>query len=230
MFDPKEKQLLTFDCYGTLIDWETGILTALQPVLLKYKVEIDDERCLEDYARFESAAESGSYRTYRQVLAQCLQDFGERYAFTPTSAELERFSDSAGDWEAFPDTVTALQGLKKHYKLAILSNIDDDLFARTNTRLGVQFDYIVTAQQVRSYKPAHAHFDAILARSGLPKERILHVAQSLFHDHVPAKLLGFDTVWINRRQEKTGSGATPFARAQPDLEVPDLKSLAEFLC
>jgi 2-haloacid dehalogenase len=159
------------------------------------------------------------------VLAECLKGFGGAMVYAHPELSV---SESVGDWE-LPDTVR-LSRSSKHYKLAILSNIDDDLFARTNTRLGVQFDYIVTAQQVRSYKPANAHFDAILARSGLPKERILHVAQSLFHDHVPAKLLGFDSVWINRRQEKTGSGATPFARAQPNLEVPDLKSLAEFLC
>ena len=230
MFNPKDKELLTFDCYGTLIDWESGILAALKPVLSKYGVEIDDERCLQAYAEFESAAESGAYMLYRQVLAECLKGFGRRYGFTPAPDELERFSESVGDWKAFPDTAAALQKLKQQYKLAILSNIDDDLFARSNRRLAVQFDYIVTAQQVRSYKPAHGHFDAILARSGLPKERILHVAQSLFHDHVPAKLLGFDTAWINRRRDKTGPGATPVAEAQPDLEVPDLKSLVDLLC
>ena len=230
MFNPKDKELLTFDCYGTLIDWESGILAALKPVLSSHGVKMDDERCLEDYAQFESAAESGAYLPYRQVLAECLKGFGERYGFTPNPEELKRFSESVGDWEAFPDTSAALQELKKHYKLAILSNIDDDLFAPSNRRLGVQFDYIVTAQQVRSYKPAYGHFEAILRRSGLPKERILHVAQSLFHDHVPAKQLGFDTAWVNRRKYKTGTGATPFAEAQPDLEVPDLKSLADVLC
>jgi 2-haloacid dehalogenase len=230
MFNPKDKELLTFDCYGTLIDWESGILAALKPVLSKNGVEISDEHCLEDYAEFESVAERGAYMPYRQVLMECLKGYGDRYGFTPTQGELERFSESVGDWEAFPDTAAALQELKRVYKLAILSNIDDDLFARSNRRLGVQFDYIVTAQQVYSYKPAYGHFEAILRRSGLPKERILHVAQSLFHDHVPAKRLGFDTVWINRRAEKMGSGATPFAEAQPDLVVPDLKSLADLLC
>ena len=131
MFNPKDKELLTFDCYGTLIDWESGILAALKPALSKYGIKIDDERCLEDYAEFESAAESGAYMPYRQVLVECLKGFGGRYAFTPTPEELERFSESVGDWEAFPDTTAALQALIKHYKLAILSNIDDELFARS---------------------------------------------------------------------------------------------------
>ncbi len=230
MFDPKQKEVLTFDCYGTLIDWETGITTALQPILHNHGVDRSDEQILEDFAEFESTAEKGPYMSYRQVLAACLRRFGERYGFRPDEEELERFSASVGDWPAFPDTPAALAALKRCYKLAILSNIDDDLFALSNQRLGVDFDYIITAQQVRSYKPAPNHFIEAVERTGLPKERILHVAQSLYHDHVPAKRLGWDTVWINRRQDKPGFGATPPAEAKPDLVVPDLRSLAQALC
>jgi len=129
------------------------------------------------------------------------------------------------DWPAFPDSTRALQALKKKYKLAILSNIDDDLIAFSVQRLG-QFDWIITAQQAKSYKPSLNNFYLALERIGVPKNKILHVAQSLFHDIAPAKALGLSTVWINRRHNKAGFGATPPAQAQPDLQVPDLQTLA----
>jgi 2-haloacid dehalogenase len=230
MFDPREKQVLTFDCYGTLIDWETGITAALQPVLRGHGVKLDDERVLETYAEFESAAERGPYMSYREVLATCLRGLSTRYGFTPGDDELARFSGSVGDWPAFPDSAEALASLKRCFKLAVLTNMDDDLFALSNKRLGVTFDYIITAQQVSSYKPALNHFNVAFERIGLPKERILHVAQSLFHDHVPAKRLGLNTVWVNRRMGRAGFGATPPAEAQPDMEMPDMKSVARALC
>jgi 2-haloacid dehalogenase len=222
--------VLSFDCYGTLIDWETGILTALQPILRGHGVELDNEHTLETYAAFEAAAEDGPYMSYRHVLSTCLRNFGERYGFTSSEAELARFSGSVGDWPAFPDSADALAALQRCFKLVIISNIDDDLFALSQQRLGVTFDAIITAQQARSYKPALNNFHVALKRIGLPKERILHVAQSLFHDHVPAKQLGFDTVWVNRRHDRPGSGATPLATAQPDREFPDMRSVAEALC
>jgi 2-haloacid dehalogenase len=230
MFDPRDKEVLTFDCYGTLIDWETGITAALQPTLRRHGVELDDERVLESYAEFESAAERGPYMIYREVLAACLRGFGARYGFIPGDDDLDRFSGSVADWPAFADSAEALASLKRCFKLAVLTNMDDDLFALSNKRLGVTFDYVVTAQQVRCYKPALTHFTIALERIGLPKERILHVAQSLFHDHVPAKQLGLDTVWVNRRVGKQGSGATPPAEARPDMEMPDMQSAARALC
>ncbi len=230
MLDLSQKQVLTFDCYGTLIDWESGLLAALQPVLRRHGVALDDERVLEIYAAFEAAAERGPYLTYRAVLAACLNQFGAQYHFTPSAAELDAFSGSVGEWPAFPDSAEALAVLQRRYQLAILSNIDDDLFALSNRRLGVTFAAVITAQQVRGYKPGHAHFHTALARLGRPRENILHVAQSLFHDHVPAKQLGFDTVWVNRRHGRAGAGATPPAEAQPDLEFPDMRSVAQALC
>jgi 2-haloacid dehalogenase len=122
--------------------------------------------------------------------------------------------------------VAALQTLKQRFKLGIISNIDDDLFAASNRRLGVTFDWVITAQQVRSYKPSTRNFTAAFERIGVPQDRLVHVAQSLFHDHVPAKSLGLATVWVNRRRGHPGPGATPPASARPDLEVPDLQSLA----
>jgi 2-haloacid dehalogenase len=226
MIDLAATRVLTFDCYGTLIDWETGILAALRPVLVRHGIAIDDERLLALYGELEAAAESGPYQSYRAVLASVLRGLGERLGFAPSEAEAAAFGASVGDWPPFPDTPAALAALKRRFKLAIVSNVDDDLFARSNERLGVAFDWIITAQQVQSYKPAPAHFRVALERIGLPPTAVLHAAQSLYHDHAPAKALGLRTVWVDRRQGKTGPGATPPAEAQPDLTVPDLATLA----
>jgi 2-haloacid dehalogenase len=220
-------EALTFDCYGTLIDWETGILEALRPVFEAHSIDLSDEATLELYGELETAAESGDYREYRLVLKSVLEGFGARLGFTPSSGELQRFPESVKDWPAFPDSPAALNALHKKYKLAILSNIDDDLIALSAQRLQTRFDWIVTAQQARSYKPCLHNFHLAIDRLGLPVGKILHVAQSLFHDIAPAKSVGLSTVWINRRVGKTGFGATPPAQAQPDLEVPSLQALAE---
>ncbi len=219
-------EVLTFDCYGTLIDWETGICQALGPVFAHHRVEFVPDRALELYGELETATERATYREYKGVLQTVLQGLGERLGFVPTPEELARFSLSVKDWPAFPDSPRALQALHRKYRLAILSNIDDDLFAFSARRLEVEFDWIITAQQLKSYKPSLNNFRAALERIGLPRQRILHVAQSLFHDIAPANLLGLSTVWVNRRQNKPGTGATPAAEARPDLEVPDLQTLA----
>jgi 2-haloacid dehalogenase len=132
-----------------------------------------------------------------------------------------------GEWPAFPDSRGALARLKEHFALAVITNCDDDLFAASNRRLGVTFDAVITAQQVGSYKPSHRNFEVAFERIGAPRERILHVAQSLFHDHVPAKELGLTTVWVDRRHDRPGSGATPPTSATPDLVVPDMATLAD---
>ena len=216
---------VTFDCYGTLIDWETGILSTLQPILAAHGVTAEGERLLALHGELESAAELGPYTPYRQLLMTVLRGLGKRLGFTPSSVEQARFADSVGDWPPFPDTRAALRAFQRRFRLAIISNTDDDLFARTSQQLEVPFDWIVTAQQVRSYKPSLNNFRQALARIRVPKEQVLHVAQSLFHDHVPAKQLGLETVWVNRRHDKAGPGATPPAHARPDLEVQDLATL-----
>jgi 2-haloacid dehalogenase len=203
---------LTFDCYGTLIDWETGIWQALAPVLAKYASPIGRAAALERFAALEPEIESGPYLPYKDVLRRVLEGLGRQLDFTPTTAELDDFSVSVRDWPAFPDSAAALEALHRKYKLVILSNIDDDLFAYSAPRLGVAFDDIITAQQVHTYKPSLNNFQQAFQRLGLPPARILHVAQSLFHDHVPAK---------------AGTGVTPPAQVQPDLEVPDLQTLAK---
>ncbi len=225
MIDFTTKRVLTFDCYGTLIDWETGILSTLQPILTDHGVTANAEDLLTLYAELEPVAEQGPYAPYRQVLMAVLRGLGERLGFTPSAAEQSGFAHAVGDWPPFADTPAALRALKRRFRLAIISNTDDDLFARTNQKLDVVFDWIVTAQQVRSYKPSLNNFRQALARIGLPTEHVLHVAQSLFHDHAPAKHLGLETVWVNRRHGKAGAGATPSAHVRPDLEVRDLATL-----
>ena len=225
--DFSHKSVLTFDCYGTIIDWEAGILAAVRPILRGHGLQVADEQVLELFARLESAAEAEPYRPYTDILASVMRGLGERLGFAPAQAEVGALAASVGDWPPFSDSVAALTALKRRFKLAIISNIDDDLFAASQRRLGVDFDWIITAQQARSYKPSLNNFRLALERIGLPQDRVLHVAQSLFHDHVPARHLGLETVWVNRRGARHGSGATPPAEAQPDLEVPDLQSLAE---
>ena len=219
-------EVLTLDCYGTLIDWESGLEAALRPVLAHHHIDLRSDQALELYGTLEAEAEQGAYHTYQTVLRRVLEGFGARFGFVPTPTELQRFSESVKDWPAFPDATGALQALKKKYKLAIISNIDDDLFAFSARRLRTPFDWVITAQQAQSYKPSLNNFHLAFARIGVPPTKILHVAQSLFHDIVPAKTLGLSTVWINRRHHQEGFGATPPAQAQPDLEVADLQTLA----
>jgi 2-haloacid dehalogenase len=220
-------EVLTFDCYGTLIDWETGLWETLRPILATHRIDLAPDKALELYGQLETEAESGAYAEYAAVLRRVLEGFGARLGFAPTEAELQRFAASVGDWPAFPDSPGALQALKRRYRLAVISNIDDDLFARSAERLQVAFDWVITAQQARSYKPSLNNFHVALARIGRPASAIVHVAQSLFHDVVPAKRLGLATVWVNRRHGKAGFGATPPAQAEPDLEVPSLDALVE---
>ncbi|MGD8319682.1 MAG: haloacid dehalogenase type II [Gemmatimonadota bacterium] len=221
-----EFEALTFDCYGTLVDWERGILTALRPSLEAHGVEAgDDDQLLERFGRLEAAAEAGTFQPYRAVLAEVMRGFGQELGFDPTPEEVAGFAGSVLDWPAFPDTVASLGALGERYRLAVVSNVDDDLFAETRKRLGVRFDAVVTAQQVQSYKPARPHFDEVLRRLDLPRQRVLHVAQSLYHDIAPARRLGFACVWVNRRAGRPGGGATAPAEATPDLEVPDLTTL-----
>ena len=214
---------LTFDCYGTLIDWEAGILAALRP----HVSGVADEPLLEAFARHEAALEAGPYLRYADVLAGCLRGLGEELGFTTTEAEQAAFGRSVADWPAFADSPAALARLKQRFKLGVITNCDDDLFAASNARLGVEFDWIITAEQARGYKPRTENFAFAFERIDVPRERILHVAQSLFHDHVPAKALGMTTVWIDRRAGREGGGATPPAAAVPDLTFADLAGFAD---
>ena len=193
---------LTFDCYGTLIDWAAGIAGCLQPVLRAHGVEASDAFLLRFFADAEPAAQVDGAR-YADVLRTVLRRLGQRLAFAPTAAELDGFAASVGDWRPFPDTVDALSRLAERFELGIVSNVDNDLFARTRVQLGAPFGFVVTAEDVGCYKPDPRPFAAALrAASG---KRILHVAQSVFHDIVPAAAAGLDTVWIARAADATRS-------------------------
>src|SRR4028118_1619315 len=192
MIDFQQFEVLSFDCYGTLIDWESGILTALKTILSKHNINIADNQILELYAQTESNQQAGKYLKYRKILKEVVQGFGQELNFKPTESELDALPESIKDWLPFPDTVKALQALKKRYKLTIISNIDDDLFAYTAKKLQVEIDWIITAEQVKSYKPSWQNFEVAIGRMGISPDQLLHVAQSVYHDIVPAKSMGLE--------------------------------------
>ncbi|MFZ0562890.1 MAG: haloacid dehalogenase type II [Terriglobales bacterium] len=218
---------ISFDCYGTLIDWEAGILPGLRGVLRNHGREVGDAAILELYGELEAGAESGVYQSYRAVLEAVVRGFAARFNFEASASEIRSLHESVGDWPAFPDTVAGLRALERRYKLVVISNIDDDLFAATRRHLGVEFAEVITAEQARSYKPSLNNFRMALGRIGIGSEQLLHAAQSVYHDVVPAGSLGISTVWVNRRSARPGIGAVRAAEGRADLEVADLRSLAE---
>ncbi|MGA7807364.1 haloacid dehalogenase type II [Bradyrhizobium sp.] len=234
-------KVLTFDCYGTLIDWETGIIAALQPLLAKAATRpslakaatpLATDLVLETFARHESAQEAETPQMiYSDLLAAVHRRLADEWGVTASDAEHRRFGESVPDWPAFADSATALAYLKQHYKLVILSNVDRNSFAGSNAKLGVRFDAIYTAQDIGSYKPDLANFRYMLdhlAELGVAKSDILHTAQSLFHDHAPARALGLASAWIDRRHASGGFGATmaPPEQANYDIRFTSLADLA----
>ncbi len=220
---------LSFDCYGTLIDWEAGIVQALQPWSAWRGIEASSDALLMLFSKHEHVVqrESPTMR-YPDVLATSLHRIATEFGVTATDVECEEFGKSVGAWPAFADTASALRRLHEHYRLIIVSNIDRASFAASNRRLGVDFDLVVTAEEVGAYKPRHDHFVSMFAQLpsiGVEREQTLHVAQSLFHDHGPAQALGLPSVWIDRRGGRAGTGATPSV----DVQVHDrFDSLAAF--
>ena len=223
-------RVLTFDCYGTLIDWESGIFTALQPLLRKAATLLPRDAALEMYARHEAAQQAETPgMIYPQVLAAVHRGMAAELGLPTTEEADRRFGASVPEWPAFADSAPSLRYLKQHYQLVILSNVDRDSFAESNKRLGVDFDAVYTAQDIGSYKPSMANFDYLLhhlKQRGLQPADILHTAQSLFHDHAPAKRRQLATAWIDRRHEQDGWGAT---KAPPEGTAFDVRftSMAE---
>src|SRR3954454_10979897 len=205
-------RVLTFDCYGTLIDWESGLLTALVPLRARAALALSDEQVLETFALHEAAQQRLTPALpYAQLLARVHSQLAAAWNASPDEAADARFGASVGDWPAFPDTADALRYLKQHYRLVILSNVDRASFARSLPRLGVTFDAVHTAQDIGSYKPNPRNFAFLmerLAAEGAAKSQVLHVAQSLFHDHGPANAIGLASAWIDRRHATGDSGAT----------------------
>lgn len=205
-------KVLTFDCYGTLIDWESGLYGALQPLLQVARFSAAREEVLAQFAQHEAAQETATpAMLYPQLLAEVHRRLARQWLVSVPEAAHQVFGDSVSRWPAFPDSVEALQYLKRHYKLVILSNVDRASFAASNRRLGVEFDAICTAQDIGSYKPDPRNFRYVVeavARLGHGRGDILHTAQSLFHDHAPAQAAGLHSAWIDRRHEQRGWGAT----------------------
>ena len=240
---------LTFDCYGTLIDWDSGIFAALGPLLSRARigaagdavglsragmglsrsgVELSRDEVLEAFGRLEARQqEKTPDMIYSDLLAEVHGQLAIEWDVARDQAEDADFGRSIGVWPAFPDTVEALRYLRQHFRLVILSNVDRDSFRATGQRLGVAFDAVYTAQDIGSYKPDPRNFRYLIDRlreQGVPKEKILHVAQSLFHDHGPAKAMGLSSAWIDRRQD-ADRGAMPEVRY--DVRFTSLGALAE---
>jgi 2-haloacid dehalogenase len=226
-------KVLSFDCYGTLIDWESGIVTALQPLIRRAKVDLGDEAILTRFAAHESAQQAATPdMRYAELLSMVHARLAKEWGVSDDVAEDRRFGASVGDWPAFPDTVAALRALQERYRLVILSNVDRDSFRSSNDRLGITFDGIHTAQDVGSYKPDPRNFSWLvdrLAEQGFEKSDVLHVAQSLYHDHAPANAIGLASAWIDRRRDAVGWGATmpPPADVRYDYRFESLAALAE---
>jgi 2-haloacid dehalogenase len=223
---------ISFDCYGTLIDWEAGLTAVLGPWARSRGLALDDEALLAAYARHEERAEASHPREpYPGILRRSLTALGQELGAEVTGEDAQRLAGSVPDWPAFADSPAALASLAPRFKLIILSNVDRASFAGSRQRLGVDFDSVLTAQDIGSYKPSPRNFDALLAearRLGVADGRLLHAAQSLFHDHVPAQRAGLRTVWINRRRGRPGWGATPAppADVRPDWEFPSMAAFA----
>ena len=226
MFDFSRFQWMSFDCYGTLIDWETGILGYLRPLLRGKGCAVSDPQILALYSEIEPRVQAGPYRTYRDVLGGVVRQFAQELRFEVSTAEAAGLAESIRDWQPFSDTFDGLRRLHSRYKLAVLSNIDDDLFAGTSAKLQVPFDAVITAQQARSYKPSLNNFETLLRRLDILPARLLHVAESLYHDVASAQQLGISTVWVNRRQGKQAA-ASRLADVKADLEVMNVGQLAE---
>ncbi|QNN64006.1 haloacid dehalogenase type II [Leucobacter denitrificans] len=231
--DLRQYRALSFDVYGTLIDWEAGIAAVLREWAGRSGSTLDDEGLLLAYADNEAAVER-EYPglAYAEVLQAAFRRTAADLELPATDEDVQALGRSVPDWPAFDDTHEALTRLKRRYKLIILSNVHAQGVAGSIARMGVEFDQVHTAEKIGSYKPAARNFEVLLSRLDdieVERPQLLHVAQSLFHDHVPGKQAGLDTVWINRRHDRPGWGATPDpgVGVTPDLEFPSLAAFAD---
>ena len=227
--DQRPFEVVSFDCYGTLIDWETGLLGTLTSWLNAYGIHADEESLLEQYATFEAEAEKGSYRRYREILIDIMHRFAAHYRIPLTSTERFLLIDALVTWLPFPDVNPVLTHLKQNFKLAVISNIDRDLFEATSRHFKVTFDIIITAEDVRAYKPSLKPFQSLLDSYQIQPDSIIHVAQSFYHDIEPARAIGITTGWLNRSKKRKGFGATPPVHTKPDFVFHNLYELQTLL-
>lgn len=227
-------KVLTFDCYGTLIDWETGLFNALRPLIARSDRAMSRDQALEEFGRHELAQEGETpAMPYSQLLAVVYRRLASAWGMTTSNEEANTFGASVPDWPEFPDSAGALKYLKRYYRLVILSNVDRLSFRSSHTRLGVGFDAIYTAQDIESYKPSDRNFEYLLRRLeedfGFLRTDVLHVAQSLLHDHAPANRAGLASAWIDRRHDQEGWGATvpPAGAPHFDFRFDSMAALVE---
>lgn len=207
---------ITFDCYGTLVDWERGLRAAIRTI-----ARTDEQAVFDAYLEIEAQVEAEPpYRRYREVLAETLRRLADKFRFRIPPEHRDLLATTLPDWPLWPDTNPALSRLKRRYRLGVLSNVDRDLFAGTAAKFAVELDLLVTAEDVHSYKPSHMHFLRAIGEIGGDGSHLLHVAESLFHDSVPASRMGINNVWINRRHQTRPADARPIA------EFPDLLAFA----
>ncbi|WP_337875748.1 HAD family hydrolase [Elioraea sp.] len=229
MLDLHRYRALTFDCYGTLIDWERGILAFVEPWLAARGAPHEPERILATFSEVETVRQQEDPAApYPVILERCFHDICARLGVPSDSASARAFGASVGDWPPFPDTPAAMAMFHGRFVTGIVSNVDDASLARSIAAIGTAPDFTVTAQQIRSYKPARPHFDRmleVLAGRGIGRHEVLHVAQSLFHDIAPCRALGIACCWVNRHAHRGGQGATPEAHAVPDHSVTSLAEL-----
>ncbi len=227
MLDFNRFQWLSFDCYGTLVDWETGISAAVAETLASHGIRRSQAEILRLFANAEPQAQSSpSYLEYRRVLREVMSLIGGGLGLQLTDSELGCLADTLPHWPVFPDAADALNAMQRRYRLAIISNVDDDLFARTAHVMGINFDAVITSQQAQSYKPNLRNFELARERMAVAKDGWLHIAESRHHDIGPANRLGIASVWVSRADRGGGTRRTD---AVPDLTVPDLATLAEMM-
>ncbi len=225
----KNHEYLSFDCYGTLINWEKGILNFFNAFLKDKNIEVNQTEILNLYAQFEAKEEHGEYKSYKEILRGVLKQFAQYFGFSLLPAEEYLLADSVKVWPPFEDSNEALKRLQAKYKLVIISNIDDELFEFSEALLGIKFDHVFTAYQMKSYKPSLHNFQYVQKALTLTQENWLHVAQSLYHDHVPASKLGIDSVWIKRASMAGEQGVAPKVDINPAVKFSDLKSFTDWI-
>ena len=216
---------ISFDCYGTLIDWKKGVLDALAPLFDEFLIDISEEEIFSLFMKFDAQFESLSYIPYKEILKDIMKAFSKELGLNMMEEDMMVLSDRLPKWPIFPDTVESLERLKAKYKLAIISNIDNDLFQKTKATLKVEFDYVISAEDVGSYKPSLNNFNEALKLFDIHKDNLLHCAQSLYHDISPCNQLGINNIWINRYNENYSDVTIE----KPDLEILSLKELADYL-
>ena len=219
--DFEQYQIISFDCYGTLIDWKKAVLNILGSVISKYHIEVEREALFTMFLEADRSVIADEYKTYREILTDITGLIAQKLSINLYHEDRNCLSDRFDEWVPFADTVESLMKLKQRFELCVISNVDNDLFNMTASKLGIELDYLITAQDVQTYKPNHNNFEQALSSFGVDRDRQLHVAQSIHHDIIPAHQMGINNVWINRYNEKIPESEVGY----PGLIVPDLESL-----